>query len=330
MNPGAILAPGKPFMTKIRTAVIGAGHLGRFHAEKYASMPACELRAVVDTHLPAAEAVAQKHGARACADYREILREVDAVSIAVPATAHYEIARDCLEAGLDLLVEKPLAITAADAARLVDLAARRDRILQVGHLERFNPVTVKLQEVLRDPMFIECHRIAPYNPRGTDVDVVRDLMIHDLDLVLGLTRARLEHVEAMGTPVLTSSTDIVNARVYLSSGCVANITCSRISLKSERKMRFFQPNTYISADFKNRQLAVFHREPGEGEMPKIAHQEYKLEGDALRDEIAAFLHSVGTRTPPQVSGEDGRLALDAAEAVHAALARGPRWTGARH
>ncbi|MBI2383042.1 MAG: Gfo/Idh/MocA family oxidoreductase [Gammaproteobacteria bacterium] len=308
-------------MKKIRTAVVGAGYLGKFHAQKYAALDASELRAVVDLNAAAAQSVAAQCGARHYTDYHAILGEVDAVSIVTPAAAHYEIARDCLRAGVDVLVEKPITLEVGQARELIDLAADRGRILQVGHLERFNPATLKLEQVVRDPLFIESHRIAPFKPRGTDVDVLLDLMIHDIDLALSLVGREVLSVEACGAPVLSDHVDIANARIHFEGGCVANVTASRISLKSERKMRFFQRDAYVSADFHTRQVGVYRRVPKADGGYEIAQEQFQLDGDALRAEIESFLHCVGTRSQPKVGGEDGRRALAAALKVRAAMSR---------
>jgi predicted dehydrogenase len=307
-------------MNKIRTAVIGVGHLGRFHAEKHAALEQCDLRAVVDVRADAAQAVAQSCGTRALTDFREILGEVDAVSIAVPAVAHYDVARTCLEAGVDVLLEKPMTVNLEQAHKLIDLARARERILQIGHLERFNPAALKLEEVVHEPLFIECIRIAPVKPRATDVDVLLDLMIHDIDLALSLVGREVESVEAHGAPVLTDGIDIANARIRFEGGCVGNFTASRISMKSERKMRFFQRDTYVSADFQDRQVSVLRRVRKPDGALQIVPEHYQSEnGDALLAEIESFVQCVATRQAPKVTGLDGCRALATALQIHSAL-----------
>jgi len=302
-------------MKKIRTAVVGVGYLGRFHAEKHALLPEAELVAVADTDRPKCGELARKLETRAIDDYRELFGGVDAVSVVVPTQYHFDVARDFLEHGIHVLLEKPVTTTLQEADELIRIAAERNLVFQVGHLERFNPVVVALDGVLRAPRFVESVRIAPFKPRGTDVNVVLDLMIHDIDIIRTIVGAGVRTIHSIGAPVFTSEEDIANARIEFDNGCVANVTASRISLKSERKMRIFQSDAYFSVDFENRKLLVARR--GEGEMmpgvPNVRVEEKKFDpGDALRDEISAFLHSVATGAPPKVSGEDGRKALEIA------------------
>jgi predicted dehydrogenase len=304
-----------PLTEKIRTAVVGVGYLGQFHAEKYAQLDNSQLVVVVDLDLDRAAQVAEKVGARSCSDFREILGEVDAVSIVVPTQSHYEVAKAFLEHGVHVLLEKPITTTLAEADELIRIAAATKTVLQVGHLERFNPVVLALDGVVSKPGFIESIRIAPFKPRGTDVNVVLDLMIHDIDIIQNIVGAKVEHISSIGTPVFTEEEDIANARIQFANGCIANVTASRISLKSERKMRIFQPDAYISVDFQNKTFAVFRK--GGGEMfpgvPNITKEEHSFaQTDALKNEIEAFLDSVATGKPPLVSGEDGRQALETA------------------
>ena len=300
---------------KIRAAVIGVCYLGHFHAEKYAELANAELVAVVDLDRERAEVVAGKVGARPCTDYREILDQVDAVSIVVPTQAHYEVAKAFLEKGVHVLLEKPITTTLAEADELIRIAAAQKAVFQVGHLERFNPVVVALDGIVKQPGFIESIRIAPFKPRGTDVNVVLDLMIHDIDIIQNIVGSKVEQINSIGTPVFTEEEDIANARIRFANGCVANVTASRISLKSERKMRIFQPDAYISVDFQNKTFAVFRK--GDGEMfpgvPNITKEEHSFgQTDALKNEIEAFLDAVIHDKPPVVSGEDGRYALETA------------------
>jgi len=317
-------------MEKTRVAVIGCGHIGRYHAEKYAQSPRAELVAVVDADAERGAAMAREHGILAVSDFREILGLVEAVSVAVPTSQHHELTMECLRRGIHVLVEKPVSVTLAEADEMIALAKEFGRVLQVGQLERFNPVTLKLEEFIKNPRFIECHRLAPFNPRGTDVDVVLDLMIHDIDLLLSLIDSPLVAVAASGAPVICSSVDIANARLQFANGCVANVTASRISLKSERKMRFFQKATYVSADFQNRHLAVFRREEDGGDFPHIVSEQFTAEGDALELQIDSFLNAIATGTAPKVSGENGRQALAAAHEVRRALASKDPWKLIRH
>ena len=302
-------------MKTVRTAVIGVGYLGRFHAQKYAALPDSRLVAVVDPDEATRRRVAAEVGCEARGDFREVLGEVDAVSIATPTPLHHAIARECLERGVHVLVEKPITETLAEARDLVDLAARCGRVLQVGHLERFNPAIMALEGTLGTPRFVESHRLAPFKERGTDVNVVLDLMIHDIDLIQSLVRAPIVSIDAVGTSVFSSGLDIANARIRYSNGCVANTTASRISMKMERKLRLFQDDAYVSIDLQQKVLTIV-RKPPEGSgaaLGQVAIEERSYEqGDALKLEIEAFLASIREGRPPAVSGEDGLRALETA------------------
>lgn len=311
-----------PLMKKIRTAVVGVGYLGQFHAEKYAMLPNSELVAVVDTDRERAAVVAEKVGTRAVADYRELLGQVDAVSIVVPTQYHYEVAKVFLGQGVHVLLEKPITTTLEEAEELIRVAAENKAVFQVGHLERFNPVVLALEGVVHDPGFIESIRIAPFKPRGTDVNVVLDLMIHDIDIIQHIVGSKVKQINSIGAPVFTEEEDIANARIQFENGCVANVTASRISLKSERRMRIFQSDAYINVDFQNKKVAVFRK--GEGEMfpgvPNIKVEEQSFDqSDALKCEIEAFLDAVATGKPPVVSGEDGKRALETALMINKKL-----------
>ena len=312
-------------MNKLKCAVIGAGYLGKFHAEKYASLKDCELVAVVDINAEAAQQVADKHGTAAMTDYRELLGQVDAVSIVVPTSFHHAVSKEFLQAGVHVLVEKPITVTVEEADELIALAKQHNVILQVGHLERFNPAVRGLENLHEKPLFIESHRLAPFNPRANDVSVVLDLMIHDIDIILALVDSEVEKIDASGTAVLTQGTDIANARITFKNGCVANVTASRISLKMERKMRMFRPSSYISVDFQNRVL-VKHK-TGDKEMfpgiPEIVTEESVFEsGDALFEEIKHFVNCIQTGDNPLVPGEAGRKALATAIEISRFLKHG--------
>ncbi len=299
-------------MSELKCAVIGTGYLGKFHAEKYASLPNCELVAVVDINEHAAQEVAQKHGVKALTDYQSLLGNVDAVSIVVPTTLHHQVSKDFLNAGAHVLVEKPVTVTVAEADELIAIAKDKNLILQVGHLERFNPAVMGLGVLEDKPLFIESHRLSPFNPRANDVSVVLDLMIHDIDIILAIVDSEVDHIAASGTAVLTKGTDIANARLTFKNGCVANVTASRISMKMERKMRMFRPNSYISIDFQNSILTKHFA--GEKEMfpgvPEIETEKSVFEnGDALLEEIKHFIDCINTGNSPDVSGEAGRRAL---------------------
>ncbi len=305
-------------MNKLKCAVIGTGYLGKFHAEKYANIDDCELVAVVDVNEDVAKEVANKHNARALTDYQPLLGEVDAVSIVVPTSLHHAVAKDFLQAGAHVLVEKPITVTVEEAEELIEIARQNKRILQVGHLERFNPAVMGLDQIEEKPLFIESHRLSPFNPRANDVSVVLDLMIHDIDIILALVDSELERMDACGTAVLTQGVDIANARLTFKNGCVANVTASRISMKMERKMRMFRPSSYVSIDFQNRVLTK--HKTGKKEMfpgiPEIETEESVFEnGDALLEEIRHFVDCIKTGKKPLVSGEDGKRALETAIAI---------------
>jgi len=306
----------------LRVGVVGVGYLGRLHAQKYAAQPDATLVGVADVDADRAAEVAALCQTATLTDYRDLFGQVDCVSIAVPTQLHYTVARDFLTRGIDVLVEKPLAASAAEGRELVEIAERSRRILQVGHLERFNPALRSLTGILTAPRFIECHRVAPFVERGTDVDVVRDLMIHDLDVILSLVRSPVVSIEAFGVPVLTAEPDITNARLRFASGCVADITASRVALKRERKMRIFQPDTYLVIDYGEHRIRICRREPGPqtGGLPNLTYEEREVDGeDALEEEIRAFLRAVRERSEPVVSGRDGLQALDVAEQIIACL-----------
>ena len=299
---------------KTRAAVVGVGYLGRFHAEKYAADPDVELVAVVDRDGERAGEAAERFGCRALADARELRGLVDCASVVVPTPLHHEVGVGLLEAGIDVLVEKPIAATLEEARDLVRVAEEGSRILQVGHLERFNPAIRALAELVTRPRFFECHRLAPFVERGTDVDVVLDLMIHDLDVILGMMTSPVAAVEAVGVPVITASPDIANARIRFADGAIANVTASRVSLRRERKLRIFQPDTYISLDYGEKRMQICRRgEAPPGGLAPIEVEERIVAGeDALAEEIRAFLDAVRTRRPPLVSGREGLKAVELA------------------
>jgi predicted dehydrogenase len=302
------------------TAVIGVGYLGKFHAEKYAASPKANLVAVVDTDQNRAREIGAPLGADILTDYRELFGRVQCVSVAVPTRYHFQVARDFIEAGIDVLVEKPLTADIAEARDLVAAAKEKKVILQVGHLERFNPAIRQLEGVIKEPKFVECHRLAPFVERGTDVDVVLDLMIHDIDVISSLVRSPVERMEAVGVPVLTDKPDIANARIKFANGCIANVTSSRVSIKRERKIRIFQPDAYISIDYDQRRAQIYHKPaPGAGWLGIRAENIEIKDGDALADEIDSFLDCVRTRALPLVDGDEGLRALEIASMISAQL-----------
>ena len=302
-------------MKKIRAAVIGVGYLGRFHAQKYAQAAQCELVAVSDSRQEARDKVAAEVGSRAVADYRELLGAVDAVSVVTPTPAHFSIARDFIEAGAHVLVEKPITETVEEARQLIDLAARHEKVLQVGHLERFNAAILAAEPHLRTPRFVECHRMAPYRERGTDVNVVLDLMIHDIDIVQTIVGAPITSIDAIGTPVFSDEIDICNARIRFANGCVANATASRVSMKTERKLRVFVDDAYLSLDLQQKILTVIRRRTTNdppGPLPAVIEEQSLDQGDALKAEIESFLECIRAGRAPVVSGEAGLRALETA------------------
>ena len=317
-HPPSAFSSSPPQSDPLRAGVVGVGYLGRFHAQKYTRLEGVDLVGVVDINAARAEEVARECQTSARTDYRTLFGEVDCVSIAVPTQWHATVARDFLAQGIDVLVEKPLTATGAEGRGLVELARAHGCILQVGHLERFNPALRSLTGILTAPRFIECQRVAPFIERGTDVDVVRDLMIHDLDVILSLVRAPVVSREAFGVPVLTDEPDIANVRLRFASGCIANITASRVALKRERKMRVFQPDTYLVVDYGAQTIRICRREPAADEtaLPNLSFEERAVGGeDALEEEIRAFLRSVQERSTPLVSGLDGLQALEEAERI---------------
>ena len=295
--------------------MVGAGYLGRFHAQKYASEAGCRLVAVADPLPEAREALALELGTTAVADHRELLGKVDAVSVVTTTPAHFAIARDFLEAGAHVLVEKPITETVEQARELITIATRCGRILQVGHLERFNPAIVAAESELVGARFIDCQRLAPFKERGTDVNVVLDLMIHDIDIVQSIVGRPIESIDAVGTPVFSGAVDIANARLRFEGGCVANVTASRVSLKMERKLRVFRDDAYLSIDLQQRILTLIRKQatpPAPGGLPVAIDERSFEQGDALRAEIRSFLDCIATGRAPVVGGEDGLRALETA------------------
>ncbi|MGA2564641.1 MAG: Gfo/Idh/MocA family oxidoreductase [Steroidobacteraceae bacterium] len=305
-------------MKKIRAAVVGVGYLGRFHAQKYAALPQCELTAVVDIDAELAARVAAELGTRALTDYRELCGQVDAVSVVTPTDSHAGIAAALLRTGAHVLVEKPIASSVEQAQQLIDAARDNGRVLQVGHLERFNPAILAAEPLLARARFIECHRLAPFKERGTEVNVVLDLMIHDIDLVQMIIGSPVASLDAVGTPVFSGEIDIANVRLHFENGCVANVTASRVSLKTERKLRVFHDGGYLSIDLQQKILTVIRKRPlpaPAGELPVHIEEQSFAQGDALLAEIEAFLAAVRGERAVLVSGEDGQRALRTAIAI---------------
>jgi predicted dehydrogenase len=302
----------------MRTAVIGAGYLGRFHAQKYSALPNCELIGIADPNAEARAAVSAELGVPAHADYRELLGRVDAVSIVTPTPTHFAVARDFLAGGAHVLVEKPMTVTIEEGEGLIEAARRAQRVLQVGHLERFNAAVQALQPILTVPRFLESARLAPFKHRGTEVDVVLDLMIHDIDLILSIVRSPVVAVDAIGSSVFSKEIDIANARLRFANGCVANATASRVSMKTERRLRLFQDDAYVSVDLHQKVLTVIRKGAGMSAdgVPQVAIEETTYDqGDALKAEIEAFLQAAAAGSTPAVTGEDGLLALRTAVSI---------------
>ena len=301
---------------KLRAAVIGVGYLGRFHAQKFQANPDVDLLGVVDSDYARAAEIAKEVGAQAYTDYREVLSLVDLVSIVVPTQYHYAVAKDCFNAGCHVLLEKPVTQTVDEADELIHLAESRKLVFQVGHLERFNPAVMALKGVLKNPQFIESHRLAPFKPRGTDVNVVLDLMIHDIDILLSMVPHPMKMINSVGVPVLSEEVDIANARLQFENGCVANVTASRASRETMRKMRIFQQDAYISIDFQSREIAIYKKKKGLTLIPGLPNVGVEKrsfnQGDPLKDEIDAFIAAVRDGTPPVVTGGDGKRALEVA------------------
>ena len=310
-------------MSKLRAAVVGVGYLGQFHAQKYRALAEVELVGVCDTDAAAGRAAAESVATRYFADHRELVGLVDAVTIAASTSAHFELAKFFLENGVHVLVEKPMTRTSREAAELNEIAARRGLKLQVGHVERFNTALLSAREGLTSVRFIECHRLAPFKGRGADVNVILDLMIHDLDVILSLVASRPVSVSAVGVPVLTDDVDIANARIEFANGALANVTASRASTSAQRMVRVFQPNQYVAIDFGGGEVRRVTRRgnPSEG-MAALASESWSLEkGDALLAETRSFVAAVTEDRPCEVSGEDGRAALELAEWISADIER---------
>ena len=303
-------------LTKTRVAVIGAGSFGRHHLRILSKSPNADLVGVVDIDPARAAGAAAEHGCRAYESLDELAGLIDAAVVAVPTSAHADVGCALLDSGIDVLVEKPIAADLASAERLVETAARRDRILQVGHLERLNPAVAALKRIVHLPLFFEIHRLSLFSPRSLDVDVVLDLMIHDLDIVLHLTGALPEEIRAAGISILSEKVDIANVRLAFPGGCVANLTASRVSTERVRKLRLFQPHQYISLDYQKQEAVVFTVSGNQ----QIGFEPLAIEKDEpLRLEIEGFLKAVQSRSEPPASGKDGLRALETALAVLAKI-----------
>jgi predicted dehydrogenase len=313
-------------MNTLRAAVVGVGYFGAFHAEKYAALPGVELVAVVDADTRRGGEIAAKLGTRACASLADLPGPIDAASVAVPTQHHAAVAAQLIEAGVHVLVEKPMVRTLEEADALIAAARRKNVLLQVGHLERFNGALLAVRDRIVAPMFIESHRLAPFKPRSTDVDIVLDVMIHDLDLILGLVPSRVREVRANGVPVLTDHVDIAHARLEFENGCVANVTASRVSTKAMRKTRLFERDCYISIDLQTGEVTIAAKRDGPSPipgMPPIELRDFRAEtGDPLMAEVRAFVEAVRSGNPVPVDGDDGRRALELALEIRRRIAEG--------
>ena len=319
-------------MEKLKVGVIGTGHLGNLHAKMFHQINDCQLVGVNDSNQQAAKTTANEYKTKVFYNLDEILNEVEAVSIAATTSAHYELAKECLEKNIHVFVEKPITASIPEAQEIVNLASKNNLNLQVGHIERFNPALISLEKYILQPMFIQTDRLAQFNPRGTDVAVVLDLMIHDIDIILSLVKSEVKNIEASGVAVVSDTLDIANARIQFENGAVANVTASRISQKKMRKMRIFQRDNYIALDFISGVSEVYRLVPvnekvdsafisfgeiGIGEKKKrVVYEQPEIkEVNALKYELELFVNSVINKIPPVVSGEDGLRALKVAEII---------------
>ena len=295
--------------------VVGVGYLGQFHAEKYAKIEGAELVGVVDIDLSRAREIAKRHHTRPFFHHSDLYDKVQAVSIAVPTPSHYSIAKDFLLREVDVLLEKPISTTLEEADELIQLAESKNLILQIGHLERFNGAMLALEGMVQDPVYIESNRLGPFLMRGTEVDVILDLMIHDLDIILSWVQSKVKWLHPVGIPVLTPHIDIANVRMEFENGCTANLTASRVSRERMRKIRLFQPEGYLSIDFLSQKVIYAGKkgEAEEGKLPEIVVRKIPVKKvDPLKMEMESFLKSVRDRRPPRVTGGEGKRALDAA------------------
>jgi len=304
---------------RVRVAVIGVGHLGEYHVQKYTALPEAELVGVVDADAGRAEEISRRYGTMRYDDLGDLLGRVDAVSLAVPTEHHHEVGRRILKAGVHVLIEKPITYDLAHADELIALADEAGLVLQVGHVERFNPAVVEMSGMLDRPIFIESHRMNLFTTRGTDVDVVLDLMIHDLDIILHMVPAEVREVHAVGLAVITPQTDIANVRIIFDNGTVGNLTASRVSNNMLRKIRIFQPDAYISVNCAKREISrteLDREQKGTDGFPQIVTRKKSFPGsDPLADQIASFVKAVRGGGAPVVSGRDGRRALQVALAI---------------
>lgn len=313
---------------KLKVGVIGVGHLGEYHVQKYRSIPRVELVGVVDTDRDRANEISRRYNVRAYQEHNEILGMVDAVSLAVPTEVHFDIARDILSGGVHVLVEKPITYRLDDADALLDAARKNNLLLQVGLVERFNPAVVHMESLLNRPVFIESHRMNVFTVRGIDVDVVLDLMIHDLDIILHVVDSEIKELHAVGMSVITDKTDIANVRMIFENGTVANLTASRVSNKTLRKIRVFQPDAYLSVNCLKKEISIIRldvKAKDSNGFPLLNSEKLKYhDRDPLADEISSFVQSVANGSDPVVTGQDGRRALQVALGIIDQIEKGSR------
>jgi predicted dehydrogenase len=300
-------------MKRLRLGVVGVGYLGEFHAQKYASMEDIDLVGLADKNLERAQEMARKYNTKAYNSHTELLSRVDGLSLAVPTVSHFEIGHDILDHGIHLLIEKPITLKVGDADRLIEGAKKNNTILQIGHIERFNPAVIKMESLLSKPLFIDSHRLAFFTNRGTDVDVILDLMIHDLDIIMHIVDSEIKEINAVGMPAVSDKIDIANVRIIFSNGTVANLTASRVSNESLRMIRVFQPDNCISIDYGKRKISVTQFKGNEknfADLPCLVHREDEFpDSDPLADQIRSFVETIKKKTEPKVTGVDGKKAL---------------------
>ncbi|HUU40248.1 MAG TPA: Gfo/Idh/MocA family oxidoreductase [Desulfatiglandales bacterium] len=304
-------------MKKLRLGVVGAGYIGELHAQKYSSIEDIDLVGVADIDFKRAQDIAHKYNTKAFRSYTELVPHVDGLSLTVPTVSHFELGNDILNHGVHLLIEKPITLKPEDADRLIETAKKNNAILQVGHLERFNPAIIKMESFISKPLFIESHRLNGFTGRGTDVDVVLDLMIHDLDIILHIVHSEIKEIEATGMPVISDKIDIANARILFANGTAANLTASRVSNKSLRIIQVFQPENYISVDCGKRKISltqfIVDKKHSTDDITSMIHKEDEFpDSDPLGDQIRSFVKAIETGTGPKISGVDGKKALSAA------------------
>lgn len=312
---------------KIKVGIIGVGHMGEYHLQKYRATPKVEIVGVADTNRDRLMDINKQYDIKTYDSYHELLRDVDAVSLAVPTTEHFDVAKEIISRGIHLLIEKPISYQLKPAETLLEMAREKNLVLQVGLVERFNPAILKMESLVNNPIFIESHRLNKFTPRGTDVDVVFDLMIHDLDIILHAVQSEVREIHSVGMSVVTGMTDICNVRLIFENDTVANLTVSRVSTRTLRKIRVFQPDLYMDVNYIKKALKMIRIESGKGDMESLAKIQPEIEEfpyrDPLADQISSFVESVITGSEPVVTGEDGLRALKITLEIIDQLRSGP-------